>query len=173
MWKSNDDTQSAQQANSLQPPVASPSAKLDDHSTIGKSIVIKGEVVASHPIYVYGSVEGSINAPAHRVTVGPEGRLKADVSAREVVIMGDVLGRLNSDDRVEIRRDGSLMGEVIANRICIEEGALVKGAIDTRRRNEKEKQKLKDERPRALDEAAEAVSVEQLDLDNEAYSATA
>src|SRR6266481_6161010 len=81
------------------------SSGANQYSMIGKSIVIKGEIVASDPLYVYGSVEGSISAPAHRVTVGKEGKVKADISARDVVIMGEVCGNLEASERAEIRCD--------------------------------------------------------------------
>ena len=92
----------------------------NQHSVIGTSIKIKGTITASDPVYVYGSVEGSISAPAHRVTVGKEGKVKANISAREVVIMGDVQGNLESGERVEIRCDGSLTGDLTTRRIYIE-----------------------------------------------------
>jgi cytoskeletal protein CcmA (bactofilin family) len=77
-------------------------------SVIGKSIVIKGEIIASVPLYVNGRVEGSISALEQRVTIGKEGKVTADISAGEVVIMGDVCGNLDGCHRVEIRSDGSL-----------------------------------------------------------------
>jgi len=106
---------------------------------IGKSIKIKGEIVASDPVYVYGSVEGSISAPEHRVTIGKEGRVKADISAREIVIMGDVCGNLEGSERVEIRNEGALMGNLATRRIYIEEGAALSGTIDVRKASKKEK----------------------------------
>lgn len=109
---------------------STPSAAQSQHSTIGKSIAIKGEVTASDPLYVYGRVEGLINAEAQRVTIGKEGKVKADISAREVVIMGEVCGNLDGGQRVEIRSGGSLTGDLTAQRICIEDGAILKGAID-------------------------------------------
>jgi cytoskeletal protein CcmA (bactofilin family) len=75
-------------------------------------------------------VEGSISAPAHRVTIGKEGTVKADIAAREVVIMGDVCGKLHSDERVEIRSEGSLLGDLATKRLCVEEGAVLQGTID-------------------------------------------
>ena len=111
---------------------ASSSATLNNnqHSFIGKSVVIKGEIEASDAIYIYGRVEGLINAPAHRVTVGKDGKVEADINAREVVIMGEVCGNLNGGDRVEIRADGSLTGDLTAQRVSIEEGAVLNGRID-------------------------------------------
>lgn len=110
-----------------------PTEKQNQHSMIGKSIAIKGEIAASDPLYIYGGVEGSISAPAHRVTVGKEGRVKASVSAREVVVMGEVSGSLEGSYRVEIRSEGSVTGDLAAHRICVEEGAVVKGKIDIRK----------------------------------------
>jgi cytoskeletal protein CcmA (bactofilin family) len=131
-------------------PVASSGA--NQYSMIGKSISIKGEIVASDPVYIYGSVEGSINALEHRVTVGKEGRVKADISAREVVIMGDVCGNLEGGERVEIRSDGSLMGNLATRRVYIEEGAVLSGVIDVRKPSKKEKAEVRGEH----DEEAES-----------------
>jgi cytoskeletal protein CcmA (bactofilin family) len=117
----------------------------NQYSMIGKSIVIKGEIVAADPVYVYGSVEGSINAPEHRVTVGKEGRVKADIRAREVVILGDVCGNLDCRERVEIRSDGSLMGDLSTSRIFIEEGAVLSGSIDVHKPSKKEKAEAQQE----------------------------
>jgi cytoskeletal protein CcmA (bactofilin family) len=115
------------------------SSGTNQYSMIGKSIRIKGEIVASDPLYVYGTVEGSISAPAHRVTVGKDGKVKADISAREVVIMGDVVGNLEGGERVEIRSDGSLIGNMSTRRIFVEEGAVLSGAIDVHKPSKKEK----------------------------------
>ena len=111
-------------------PNATPLTNQNQYTMIGKSIRIKGEIAASDPVYIYGSVEGTINASAHRVTVGKEGTVKADITAREVVIMGDVCGKLQSDERVEIRSEGSLLGNLETKRLCVEEGAVLQGVID-------------------------------------------
>jgi cytoskeletal protein CcmA (bactofilin family) len=105
---------------------------------IGKSITIKGEIKASDPVYIYGMVEGSITAPDHRVTVGKDGRVKADITAREVVIMGDVCGNLEGGERVEIRSDGSVMGNMATRRIYVEDGAVLSGVIDVHKPSKKE-----------------------------------
>ena len=126
------------QGNGNQPPSpagtpGTPARVESQYSMIGKSMVIKGEITATDPLHINGRVEGKINAPEQRVTIGKEGAVKADISAREVVIMGDVCGNLKGSDRVEIRSDGSLMGELVAHRVCIEDGAFLKGAVDVRR----------------------------------------
>lgn len=123
-----------------QPAASSPASTTQNQYTmIGKSIRIKGEIAASDPVYIYGSVEGLISAPAHRVTIGKEGTVKADITAREVVIMGDVCGKLHSEERVEIRSDGSLLGDLATKRLCVEEGAVLQGTIDVHMPVEKAK----------------------------------
>jgi cytoskeletal protein CcmA (bactofilin family) len=126
-------------------PVNGNSSAANQYSMIGKSIKIKGEITASDPVYVYGSVEGSIHAPAHRVTIGKEGKVKADITAREVVIMGEVCGNLEGGERVEIRSDGSLIGNMATRRIYIEEGAILSGTIDVHKPSKKEKAEAQQE----------------------------
>ena len=77
--------------------------------------------------------EGAINLPGNRVTVGRNGQVAANISAREVVVLGKVRGNINASDRVDIRSEGSLTGDVIAQRISIEDGAFFKGGIDIRK----------------------------------------
>jgi cytoskeletal protein CcmA (bactofilin family) len=104
-----------------------------DQATIGKSLVVKGEVSGSESLYVDGKVEGSINLPGNRVTVGRNGQVAANISAREIVVLGKVRGNCQASDRVDIRSEGSLTGDVIAARISIEDGAFFKGGIDIRK----------------------------------------
>src|SRR5438876_3440896 len=88
-----------------------------DQATIGKSLVIKGEVTGSESLYIDGRVEGSINLSGNRVTVGRNGVVAANINAREIVVLGKVRGNLTASDRVDIRSDGSLTGDVVAARI--------------------------------------------------------
>ncbi|MBZ5681844.1 MAG: polymer-forming cytoskeletal protein [Acidobacteriia bacterium] len=104
-----------------------------DQATIGKSLVIKGEVTGSESLYIDGRVEGSINLSGNRVTVGRNGVVSANINAREIVVLGKVRGNLTASDRVDIRSDGSLTGDVVAARISIEDGAYFKGGIDIRK----------------------------------------
>jgi cytoskeletal protein CcmA (bactofilin family) len=115
-------------------PVATSTA---DQATIGKSLVIKGEVTGSESLYIDGRVEGSINLSGNRVTVGRNGIVSANITAREIVILGKVRGNLTASDRVDIRSDGSLTGDVVAARISIEDGAFFKGGIDIRKAGQK------------------------------------
>ena len=124
-----------------------------EQATIGRSLVIKGEVSGSESIYIDGRVEGSINFADHRVTIGRHGVVNANVTAREVVIMGKVNGNVECSDRVDIRSEGSLVGDVITQRVSVEDGALVKGAVEVRasdKKNDKSKE-IKTEAPKAGD----------------------
>ena len=119
-------------------PVATTTATTTaDQATIGKSLVIKGEVTGSESLYIDGRVEGSINLSGNRVTVGRNGVVAANINAREIVVLGKVRGNLTASDRVDIRSDGSLTGDVVAARISIEDGAFFKGGIDIRKAGQK------------------------------------
>jgi cytoskeletal protein CcmA (bactofilin family) len=122
-------------------PVAAPrNAVLNnqEQATIGKSLVIKGEVTGSESLYIDGRVEGAINLPGNRVTVGRNGQVQANITAKEVVVLGKVKGNVNASDRVDIRNEGSLGGDVVCQRISIEDGAWFKGSIDIRKPGQKE-----------------------------------
>ena len=101
-------------------------------AAIGKSLVIKGEVSGSESLYIDGTVEGSINLPGNRVTVGSNGQVNANVTAREIIVQGKVVGNVNASDRLKVHSEGSLTGDAIAQRISLEDGAFFKGKIDIR-----------------------------------------
>jgi len=129
-----------------------------DQATIGKSLVIKGEVTGSESLYIDGRVEGSINLSGNRVTVGRNGVVSANINAREIVVLGKVRGNLTASDRVDIRSDGSLTGDVIAARISIEDGAFFKGGIDIRKGGLPQQQKANgEEKAHSASEPAAAV----------------
>ena len=113
--------------------VASAAIPSGEQATIGKSLFVKGEVSGSESLYIDGKVEGTINLPGNRVTVGRNGQVAANIMAREVVVLGKVRGNVNASDRVDIRSEGSLTGDVSAARISIEDGAYFKGGIDIRK----------------------------------------
>jgi cytoskeletal protein CcmA (bactofilin family) len=104
-----------------------------EQATIGKSLIIKGEVSGSESLYIDGKIEGAINLPGNRVTIGRNGQVAANIMAREVVVLGKVRGNVHASDRIDIRSEGSLTGDVIAARISIEDGAFFKGGIDIRK----------------------------------------
>jgi cytoskeletal protein CcmA (bactofilin family) len=100
-----------------------------EQATIGKSLIIKGELSGSESLFI----DGKINLPGNRVTVGRNGQVAANILAREIVVLGKVRGNCQASDRVDIRSEGSLTGDVIAARISIEDGAFFKGGIDIRK----------------------------------------
>jgi cytoskeletal protein CcmA (bactofilin family) len=103
-----------------------------DQATIGRTLVIKGEISGSESLYVDGRIEGSINLNEHRVTVGRNGSVQANITAKEVVVMGKVIGNIDCTDRVDIRSEGVVNGDVATQRISVEDGAILKGGIQVR-----------------------------------------
>jgi cytoskeletal protein CcmA (bactofilin family) len=100
-----------------------------EQATIGRTLVIKGEISGSESLYIDGKVEGSLSFKDHRVTVGRNGVVQANIAAREVVIMGKVTGNVECSDRVDIRSEGSLTGDIVSQRISVEDGALLRGSV--------------------------------------------
>ena len=103
-------------------------------STIGKTLVIKGEITGSESVLIEGKVEGSIVLPGDRVTVGRNGRVSANIAAQDIVVLGEVVGNCDASDHLDIRCEGSLCGDVVVSRISVEEGAYLTGSIDIRKK---------------------------------------
>jgi cytoskeletal protein CcmA (bactofilin family) len=99
---------------------------------IGRSVVIKGELTGSEDLIIDGRVDGTINLRQHRLTVGPGGKIKAEVSAKAVVVLGQVDGNITASERIEIREEGSVEGDVSAPVVGMAEGAHFRGSIDMR-----------------------------------------
>jgi cytoskeletal protein CcmA (bactofilin family) len=100
---------------------------------IGKSVVVKGELSGSEDLYLDGEVEGSIELRDHHLTIGPHGKVRADINAREVVVHGQLNGSVRGTERVELKPSAVLTGDIFTQRIVIEDGAIFKGAIETQR----------------------------------------
>ena len=105
-----------------------------DIVNIGKSVVIKGELNGSEDLTIEGHVEGTIQLRDHVLTIGPNGKIKAQVFAKSVIVLGEVHGNVTASDKVDIRDNGSVEGDLIAPRIAIAEGAHFKGSIDMQRK---------------------------------------
>ena len=99
-------------------------------ASIGKSVIIKGQLFSREDLYVDGEVEGSVEIIEHRLTVGPNGKLLAGVKAREIVVLGTIHGNVEAAEKAEIRKDAKLVGDIRTQRIVIEDGAYFKGSID-------------------------------------------
>jgi len=112
-------------------PVKTTTAPIEQ-ATIGRTLVIKGELSGAEALYIDGRVEGKISLPDHRVTIGRNGSAQANITAREVVVMGKVNGNIDCSDRVDIRAEGSVTGDVSTMRISVEDGAVLKGGIQVR-----------------------------------------
>jgi cytoskeletal protein CcmA (bactofilin family) len=110
-----------------------PRPALRDVVNIGKSVVIKGELNGSEDLTVEGYVEGRVELRDHVLTVGPNGRIKAEVFAKAVIVLGEVTGNVNASEKVDIRDKGSVDGDIISPRVAIAEGAHFRGSVDMQR----------------------------------------
>jgi cytoskeletal protein CcmA (bactofilin family) len=100
---------------------------------IGKSVVIKGELTGSEDLTIEGHVEGKIELRQNVLTIGPNGRIKAQVFAKSVIILGEVTGNVTATEKVDLRDNGSIDGDITAPRVAIAEGAHFRGSIDMQR----------------------------------------
>jgi cytoskeletal protein CcmA (bactofilin family) len=123
-------------------PVKTTSAPIEQ-ATIGRSLIIKGEISGTEALYIDGRVEGKITLANNRVTIGRNGVVQADINAREVVVMGKVTGNIECSDRADIRSEGVVNGNVSTERISVEDGAVLKGGIQVRSGQAKDKDKDK------------------------------
>src|SRR5579885_374563 len=99
-------------------------------ATIGKAVKINGQIHSKEDLYVDGDVEGTVEAPEHKLTIGPNGTVHATIKAREVVALGSIQGNVEAAEKIEIRKDAKLVGDIRTARIIIEDGAYFKGSID-------------------------------------------
>src|SRR5437879_10017195 len=139
MLQPSDSQKSQSSSNQSFPPAKAVSVPVDQ-ATIGRSLVVKGEITGSESLYIDGKVEGTINLTDSRVTIGRNGSVAASISAREVVILGKVHGNIQVTDRLDIRSEGSLTGDVITQRISVEDGAILKGSVQVRAVEQKQPQ---------------------------------
>jgi cytoskeletal protein CcmA (bactofilin family) len=161
MWKPRPDEKPASSNPSSQPaitPSSTPAAGVQESrrpepakmsepvrsqvaAHIGKSVVVKGELSGSEDLYLDGEVEGTIELRDHTLTVGPNGRIRAHISAREVIIHGKAEGNITGSDRVELKKSCVLLGDIITQRIVIEDGAFFKGSVDLHKESKPEPRK--------------------------------
>jgi cytoskeletal protein CcmA (bactofilin family) len=114
-----------------------------DIVNIGKSVVIKGELNGSEDLTIEGHVEGTIQLRDHVLTIGPNGKIKAQVFAKAVIVLGEVHGNVTASEKVDIRDNGSVEGDIVSPRIAIAEGAHFKGSVDMQRKGAAPQQQSK------------------------------
>ena len=128
--------------NATYSPAAPESARSSDAArgmekgpvNIGKSVVIKGELTGSEDLTIEGHVEGKIELRQNVLTIGPNGRIKAQVFAKSVIVQGEVTGNVTASDKVDIRDNGSVDGDIVSPRVAIAEGAHFRGSVDMQRK---------------------------------------
>jgi cytoskeletal protein CcmA (bactofilin family) len=125
-------------------------------ATIGKAVMIKGQIFSREDLIIDGEVEGTVEAQEHRVTVGPNGKVRAGVKAREIVVHGSIHGNVEATEKIEIRKEGKLVGDIKTARIVIEDGAYFKGSIDITKNEPKPVQRPQAPQPNAPQPAAAA-----------------
>jgi cytoskeletal protein CcmA (bactofilin family) len=99
-------------------------------TVIGKSVVIRGELAGEEDLYMDGNIEGAITLAANRLTIGPNAKVVADVKVRDIVIFGSLKGNINATGRVDLRQTAKVSGDILANRLSIEENATLKGRVE-------------------------------------------
>jgi cytoskeletal protein CcmA (bactofilin family) len=104
--------------------------KTGEFAHIGKSVVIKGELSGSEDLYVDGKVEGTIQLQDNNLVIGPNGHVHAEVNAKGVVVQGKLEGNIRASERVELQKSAVIVGDIVTQRIAIEEGAYFKGKVD-------------------------------------------
>lgn len=118
-------------------------SQLGDVGHIGKSVVIRGELTGSEDLYLDGEVEGTINLRDHKLVIGPNGRIKAAITARDIVVHGKLEGNITGSDRVELKRSSLHTGNIATQRIVIEDGAVFKGAVDVKEQHRDSKPEVR------------------------------
>jgi cytoskeletal protein CcmA (bactofilin family) len=107
-----------------------PRSENSHNAVLGKSVIVKGQIISREDLTIDGEVEGTVELHEHRLTIGPNGRVKASVKARELVVLGNIQGNVETTDKIDIRKDAKLVGDIKTARIVIEDGAYFKGNID-------------------------------------------
>ncbi len=147
MWKRSEQEQ-ASETESGAPPGAAPSGPTRSSpppstsdtnvAKIGQSVVVKGELTGSENLVIDGTIEGTINLREHQLTIGPGGQIAAEILANAVVVLGRVEGNITAAEKIEIREDGAVDGDLTAPRVSIAEGSHFRGSIDMQRSKKSE-----------------------------------
>lgn len=144
MWKRDESVKPTTPPPPASTPGASPAAPSQqsearptmierDKVNIGKSVVIKGELSGSEDLTIEGNCEGKIELRENVLTIGPNGKIRAEVFAKAVIVLGEVVGNVTASEKVDIRDNGSVDGDIISPRVAIAEGAHFRGSVDMQR----------------------------------------
>ena len=109
-----------------------PTHTASEMTLISKSVTIKGEVLCDEDLYIDGQVEGTIDPKGYRLTIGPNGRVKANITAPAVVVLGRLEGNIQASDRVDLKQSATVVGDIVTQRISIDEGVTLKGRVNVR-----------------------------------------
>ena len=123
-------------------------------AVLGKSVMLKGQIISREDLTIDGEVEGTVELQEHRLTIGPNGKVSASVKARELVVLGTIHGNVETTDKIDIRKDARLVGDIKTARIVIEDGAFFKGNIDISRGTTAETPKPPASQPKPQQQAA-------------------
>ncbi len=115
---------------------SSPAVSSTRQTLLGSSMVLKGELSGEEDLTIEGQFEGSLNLKDSCLTIGSHGQVKADITARQVIVSGKLSGKINARDKIEIRKTGNVVGDLVAMGVAIEEGAYFKGSIEILREEE-------------------------------------
>jgi cytoskeletal protein CcmA (bactofilin family) len=105
-----------------------------DVLNIGQSVVFKGELSGGEDLFIEGTVEGKVELPNHVLTIGPHAKIKADVSAKIVIVLGEVVGKITASEKLDVRGTGSVDGDIISPLVAIAEGAHLRGSVDMQKK---------------------------------------
>src|SRR5450631_2732924 len=129
------ETQSGETSTNMSSPTRTfdsnpaPSAR-SGSAALGKNVTVKGQIFAREDLTIDGAVEGTVECHEHRLTIGPNARVQAGLKAREIIIQGSIQGNVDATDKIDIKKEAKLVGDIKTSRIVIEDGAYFKGSID-------------------------------------------
>lgn len=112
-------------------------SKTTDFAHIGRSVMVKGELSGSEDLFIDGQVEGTIELRGNNLTIGPHGQVKANVNAKDVTVQGKLEGNIQASERAELKKTAVAVGDIVTQRVAIEEGAFFKGKVEVQREGSK------------------------------------
>jgi cytoskeletal protein CcmA (bactofilin family) len=128
--ESKKETSIPMSANPGRPTDSYPDIPRGGPASLGKSVLVKGQIVSREDLTIDGEVEGTIELHENRLTIGPNGKVTANIKAREIIVLGSVNGNIDVTDKIDIRKEARLIGDIRSARVVIEDGAFFKGSID-------------------------------------------